>query len=131
MGPLRFGCATLIHGVHDLKSKRMKCVSNFIYNIGPMLIHPCTCASNFFDSIYTEILRISPSTSMAHRNKISNTLRSSLRTHLNLVYIRARFRSCDLWVMGPPRFHCATLIVCIHVKKSTVIKCVSSFVYNI
>jgi hypothetical protein len=24
--------------------------------------------------------------------------------------IRARFRSWDLWVMGPPRFHCATLI---------------------
>ena len=26
-------------------------------------------------------------------------------------YIRARFRSWDLWVMGPPRFRCATLIV--------------------
>nr|CAD1837826.1 unnamed protein product [Ananas comosus var. bracteatus] len=25
--------------------------------------------------------------------------------------IRARFRSWDLWVMGPPRFRCATLIV--------------------
>ena len=24
--------------------------------------------------------------------------------------IRARFRSWDLWVMGPPRFRCATLI---------------------
>jgi hypothetical protein len=28
-----------------------------------------------------------------------------------LLYIRARFRSWDLWVMGPPRFRCATLIV--------------------
>ncbi|KAK6260597.1 hypothetical protein QQP08_002453 [Theobroma cacao] len=26
-------------------------------------------------------------------------------------HIRARFRSWDLWVMGPPRFRCATLIV--------------------
>ena len=26
--------------------------------------------------------------------------------------IRARFRSWDLWVMGPPRFRCATLICC-------------------
>ena len=25
-------------------------------------------------------------------------------------FIRARFRSSDLWVMGPPRFRCATLI---------------------
>jgi coproporphyrinogen III oxidase len=25
--------------------------------------------------------------------------------------IRARFRSWDLWVMGPPRFRCATLIL--------------------
>ena len=25
-------------------------------------------------------------------------------------YIRARFQSWDLWVMGPPRFRCATLI---------------------
>ncbi|KAF7826140.1 histone H2A type 1-H-like protein [Senna tora] len=28
-----------------------------------------------------------------------------------LYYIRAWFRSRDLWVMGPPRFRCATLIV--------------------
>ena len=28
-----------------------------------------------------------------------------------LFFIRARFRSWDLWVMGPPRFRCATLIV--------------------
>ena len=28
----------------------------------------------------------------------------------NEVHIRARFRSWDLWVMGPPRFRCATLI---------------------
>ena len=27
--------------------------------------------------------------------------------------IRARFRSWDLWVMGPPRFRCATLILLI------------------
>ena len=27
-------------------------------------------------------------------------------------HIRARFRSWDLWVMGPPRFRCATLISC-------------------
>ena len=27
------------------------------------------------------------------------------------LYIRAWFRSRDLWVMGPPRFRCATLIV--------------------
>ena len=27
-----------------------------------------------------------------------------------LFFIRARFRSWDLWVMGPPRFRCATLI---------------------
>ena len=26
-------------------------------------------------------------------------------------YSRARFRSSDLWVMGPARFHCATLLV--------------------
>ena len=26
------------------------------------------------------------------------------------LFIRARFRSWDLWVMGPPRFRCATLI---------------------
>ena len=25
--------------------------------------------------------------------------------------IRARFRSSDLWVMGPPRFRCATLML--------------------
>ena len=131
MGPLRFDRATLIPCVHNLKSKRMKCVSKFIYNIGPMLIHPCTCDSNIVDIIYTKMLRIGPSTSMAHRKNKSNTLRSSLRTHLNLVYIRARFRYWDLWVMGPPRFHCVTVIACIHVKKSTRIKCVSSFVFNI
>ena len=118
MGPLRFDRATLIPCVHDLKSKRMKCVSKFIYNIGPMLIHPCTCASNFVDNIYTKMLRIGPSTSMAHRKNKSKTLRSSLRTHLNMVYIRARFQSWDLWVMGPPRFHCATLILWVNVKKT-------------
>ena len=28
-----------------------------------------------------------------------------------LKFIRARFRSWDLWVMGPPRFRCATLML--------------------
>ena len=28
--------------------------------------------------------------------------------------IEDRFRSCDLWVMGPPRFHCATSINKLH-----------------
>ena len=28
-----------------------------------------------------------------------------------LIFIRARFRSWDLWVMGPPRFRCATLML--------------------
>ena len=27
---------------------------------------------------------------------------------------RARFRSSDLWVMGPARFHCATLLIFKH-----------------
>ncbi len=27
---------------------------------------------------------------------------------------RAWFRSTDLWVMGPARFHCATLLSCNH-----------------
>ena len=26
-------------------------------------------------------------------------------------FSRARFRSSDLWVMGPARFHCATLLI--------------------
>ncbi len=30
---------------------------------------------------------------------------------LVLCIIRARFRSSDLWVMGPPRFRCATLML--------------------
>ena len=124
MGPLRFNRAPLIPCVHDLKSKRMKCVSKLIYNIGPMLIHPCTCASNFVDNIYTKMLRIGPSTSMAHRKNKSKTLRSSLRTHLNMVYIRARFQSWDLWA-----HHASTAPLWLHASmKSTRIKCVSSFV---
>jgi hypothetical protein len=35
-----------------------------------------------------------------------------------LCTIRARFRSSDLWVMGPPRFRCATLMRMIQIFSS-------------
>jgi hypothetical protein len=34
---------------------------------------------------------------------------------LVLCIIRARFRSSDLWVMGPPRFRCATLMLVLQI----------------
>ena len=54
---------------------------------------------------------------------ISEDVALSLLSHVTLVFAigvcfifsktvsRAWFRSTDLWVMGPARFHCATLLI--------------------
>ena len=37
--------------------------------------------------------------------------------------IGVKFRSCDLWVMGPSRFHCATPIRVLYLPKVSDLSC--------
>ena len=47
-----------------------------------------------------------------------------LRENNKILASRARFRSSDLWVMGPARFRCATLLSCLFVAtKSSIRAC--------
>ena len=50
-----------------------------------------------------------------------NVFEKTYSKYSNKIYGRGEAQSTDLWVMGPARFHCATLLLNIAVYMSTLI----------
>ena len=131
MGPAHFHCATLllntVHVYSNLYFSNKKYLikqysrawfrSTDLWVMGPARFHCATLLLNI--SVYMSTLILSKNwngymkekTQLHQQQMIEDILIYKLHILLKNNHSRAWFRSTDLWVMGPARFHCATLLV--------------------
>jgi hypothetical protein len=98
---------TQSHAVHTRRSQRLSHLTRVLMEWPACTVHH---SSNMCEGSTNskQLLNSTPTHLSAARSLL---LHHSTIPDLANRNIEARFRSSDLWVMSPPRFHCATSIV--------------------
>ena len=116
MGPARFNCPTLLRNVHDLWVTDIKGLfSKFLLRIGYKELK-IIIAERGFDprtsGLWAQHASTAPLCCPCNRKASLKTKRKDMKKKLlkrwDIKISRAWFRSTDLCVMGPARFHSAS-----------------------
>ena len=120
MGPARFHCATLlpwVEQIYYILKSYFWCLDGHLHQ------RECHTGKKSPSNVRNRILKknrsaivisiLNPHQYNNNRNKQTKKNTKKKQQHKNKTMkqcSRARFWSSDLWVMGPARFHCATLL---------------------